>query len=482
MLPAIALAALLGTQLSADPAAGVTFSNSPFTDEGWNVMGARNVVLLGDWGAGNWSLHLVQLPFTLAQAAGFALMGVGIVQARIVALLCTVGAVALIGLATGRRLGAASGVLAGLALGSCALVLYYGRLVFIEDIVLLSLAGGLALLVWRDAPPRLAITVAAGALLAIAVGSKPLALFSVLGILAGILVAGDRAWRVRALLAAAVVTAMGVGWVLLIGLPNAERIGFVLQIWAEQRLPENFGQLVERVVTYPLPGRSDRTVLLSLPLSAVGAAGLLAAVLRWRSLAPDQKVLAGAAVGWLVLGVGVLLVASYRPNRYALPYLPALAVLSGFALPPARAWLSRLRPIATGLAAGLAAALVVAPGMASYASWALAATHEGPRLQAEVASLIGRDPAPVEGGLAPFLAMTAPVPIHVRWASSQVNSGDLYADAGVRWMVLTGTQFPLWAEAHPEAWEGRRELGCYAWGEGRHCLLHFPEEAATSER
>ena len=112
-LPAILLLALQCLQLPSDPAAGVTASNSPFTDEGWNVLASRNWVLLGDSSAGNWALYLIQLPFAVLEAITFALLGVGIVQARLAALLCTVGAVALLGAVVRRRLGSAAGVTAG---------------------------------------------------------------------------------------------------------------------------------------------------------------------------------------------------------------------------------------------------------------------------------------------------------------------------------------------------------------------------------
>ncbi|HEX2142125.1 MAG TPA: hypothetical protein VHK28_07640 [Candidatus Limnocylindria bacterium] len=474
LLPAAVLAGLLLGQLSADPAAGVTFSNSPFTDEAWNVMAARNAVLLGDWAAGNWALHLVQLPFTLLEAAGFALLGVGILQARLVATLCTLASVALIGLVVGRRLGAGAGVVAGAALGSCALLLFYGRLVYIENLVLLGLAGGIAALAWRPGAASWAGAALGGVLLAVAIGSKPLALFSVIGILAGTaLGAWSRAWTLRVLVASAVIGLAGIAWLLLIGLPNSRQIGWVREIWAQQSAPADLGQMIGRVLSYPTAG--DRAVLLSLPLSLAGIAGLGCAVLGWRALDRGQRALAGAAMGWLVLGLGVLLVASYRPSRYALPYLPALAVLAGFAVPVAARLLARVpTAVARGALAGAVAGLLIGPGLASYAGWAARTDHRAAALQAEIAGLMAQDPRPIEGGLAPFFAMRVPVPIYVRWSSSRVNSGDLYAEEDVRWMLLTGTQHPLWADAHPEAWEGRRELGCYAWGEGRHCLLRFP--------
>ena len=96
MLPAAAVAAgisalaaliLLGIQLPADPAVGVTASDSPFTDEGWYVLGARNLALLGRLATDDWQLAWATLPFTVVVTAAFEMLDVGIVQARIVSVL-----------------------------------------------------------------------------------------------------------------------------------------------------------------------------------------------------------------------------------------------------------------------------------------------------------------------------------------------------------------------------------------------------------
>ena len=86
----LAAVALLGLQLPADPATGVTASGAPFTDEGFQVLGARNLVLLGTWARDEWPLPWVELPFTITVAGTFELMGVGILQARLVSLACSV--------------------------------------------------------------------------------------------------------------------------------------------------------------------------------------------------------------------------------------------------------------------------------------------------------------------------------------------------------------------------------------------------------
>ncbi|HTE65271.1 MAG TPA: hypothetical protein VK736_03320, partial [Candidatus Binatia bacterium] len=307
---------------------------------------------------------------------------------------------------------------------------------------------------------------------AVAIGTKPSALFAVVGILLGVALATRRgAWMRRTLLAAGMVALAAVGWVVVIALPNSEQVGWVLDIWTSQAPPEDVGELVRRIIDYP--ASDDGVLLMTLPLVIGGIAGLVAAIARWRSLDDGQRALVGAATGWLLVGLGVLLIASYRPNRYAMPMLPALAILSAYLVPAVWASLQRLgaRRLALPLT-GAAVSLLLLPGLVMYGGWAAGATSRAPGIQAEVAAAM--DARPVEGGLAPLFAMRAPVTIHVRWSTSEVNWGDLYADAGVRWLVMADAYQPSWADLHPEAWERRTSVLCFAWGRGTQCLVRLP--------
>jgi hypothetical protein len=271
--------------------------------------------------------------------------------------------------------------------------------------------------------------------------------------------------------AAGVIALAAVAWVALIAVPNAEHVGYVLDIWTSQAPPRGIGELLRRIVDFPAD--DDGMLVMSLPLVIGGSAGLFAAIGRWRALDDGQRALAGAAVGWLVVGMGVLLMASYRPNRYSLPMLPALAILSAYLVPAVTSGLQRMggRRLIP-LLAGPAISALLLPGLLMYGGWASTATARAPEIQAEVAAAM--DDRPVEGGLAPLFAMRVPVPIHVRWSTSEVNWGDLYAEAGVRWLVMAQAYRPSWVDLHPEAWEERTPVVCYAWGRGTHCLVHLP--------
>ena len=84
-----------------DPARGVTASTSPYTDEGWNVVNARDLVMFGSWATDDWRMYILNFPFSALEAAWMAAVGVGIVQARLLVIAC--GAVALGTLGIGLR-------------------------------------------------------------------------------------------------------------------------------------------------------------------------------------------------------------------------------------------------------------------------------------------------------------------------------------------------------------------------------------------
>jgi hypothetical protein len=124
-LVGIGLFLLLVAFIAADPAANATRSVSPFTDEGGNVVNARNFVVLGTWSTDEWNRHLVSLPFSLLEAATFQLIGVGIVQARLAMILCvSLTAAALVWFMRG-AVGRVSATFAGLAFGFSGLILFY---------------------------------------------------------------------------------------------------------------------------------------------------------------------------------------------------------------------------------------------------------------------------------------------------------------------------------------------------------------------
>ena len=309
-----------------------------------------------------------------------------------------------------------------------------------------------------------------GLLLAIAIGSKASAVIPVAGLLVGAALAARRRRPAELLLVGGTIVIIGLAWLVLVALPNAREIGWVMQILAAERLPQSVAETVVRIGSYL--AANDGALPLTLPLVLGGFGGIVVVARRWSHLDPAQRELAGAAIGWLVAGLALVLLASYRPNRYVLPILPSLAILSGFLALAGRDVIARLGWKLRLAGAALAMGALVGPGIASYAGWAMGATTTGPAIQAAAAAAM--DSRPIEGGLAGFIAMRVPAPIYIRWSTSSVNTGDLYADDGVRWVVVTGAYRPAWADAHAAAWEARRQHFCVSWGRGQHCVVEVP--------
>ncbi len=471
LLPAALLLLALLAMLATDPANAFTASTSPFTDEGYNALNARNLVLLGTWATDDWNLHLVNLPFSVTLAGVFSVFGVGIIQARVVALLMTVASVAGVGLLATRRFGTAGGAVAALGLAANVVVLYYGRLVYLEQMVMLLLVLGTVALVARPRDGAIRMGLLAGIAYSGAVLTKPSAVFAVAGALIGVLLAGtirDRRALSRLAVTAATGAVVGLSWFALVALPRWERVLTDLRIWPD--LATRPAPPWQRAWEYLFS--SDQFLPLSLPLLLAALAGTVLAVRSWRRLERAERLLIGASLGWFGVGMAAMLVSPYRPSRYIEPLLPPLAILAGFA---AADLLRRLhaRGIAGAVAVGALCIALVLPGVLAYGGWVRSATSRLPALQQAVAATVPRG-ASVEGEYAPLLAMSAPVRILVSRPDSGVNGGDLYRTRGVRWVVTVNRAAPGLAQSHPEAWAARTSRLCTPWGWKTLCLVQLP--------
>ena len=479
MLPAAAVAAgisalaaliLLGIQLPADPAVGVTASDSPFTDEGWYVLGARNLALLGRLATDDWQLAWATLPFTVVVTAAFEMLDVGIVQARIVSVLCSVATVAVVAAMVTRRLGTVAGIVAGIAMASSSLMLFYGRLAILEPMVALFLTAGVVPMLSRATSRPIARGVAAGAAFALAIGAKPSAALAVAGIIIGVVVTGQLAvpgLRHRAVVAGGTIAAAGAAWAIVV-IPQPGVLDSILRIWATQSAPSSIVDVAQRVIDYA--GEADRAIPMTAPLLLGSILGIGLVAVGWRSLDPGRRALAGAAIGWLAFGMATLLVASYRPSRYVVPMLPAMAILTGFAVALAA---ERLRParLASVVVTFALCVGVALPGARDLVGWMADATYRLPEIQAELLERV-TDGHAIEGAAGPTFAMRVPVPAIV--ARPGLNDGDLYATHGVRWLLADPQARPAWAEDHPDAWADRERIACYPWPSGGACLIRIP--------
>jgi 4-amino-4-deoxy-L-arabinose transferase-like glycosyltransferase len=479
---AVLAAVLLGMQLPADPATGVTFSMSPFTDEGWSVLPARNQVLLGRWIVDDWPLVWVQAPFSAVMAAVFSVFGVGIVQARLVSVVASVLAVGLVGAIVARRFGEAAGVVAAVGMATCALFLYYGRLALLEPMVTLLLVAGTTVVVSRPRIDRsvrfeAGVGLAAALFFGLAIATKASAAAAVVGILVGAALASaggrDETVRLRRRLAAAAVgtAAIGIAYAAIVmaqpGLTHA-----IARIWPDATGPASIVDAITRAIGY-VRG-SDHAIGLTAPLIAGSLLAIGLLVVRWGGLPAERRILAGAVIGWLVAGMGVLLIVDYRPNRYVVPMVPAMAALTGIGAGMALELLADRRArwrrgASMVVAVAVIATLLSARGVGTLAGWMGRATYRLPDIQAEVLDL-ANDGTAIQGAVT--MAMRVPVPTLI--VQGDVNAGDLYASPGVRWLLTNRDATPAWAASHPDAWAARRIITCYPWPSGEACLIRVP--------
>jgi 4-amino-4-deoxy-L-arabinose transferase-like glycosyltransferase len=360
-------------------------------------------------------------------------------------------------------------------MATCALLLYYGRLALLEPMIVLFLVLGLVLLV-SDRTDRAALrSLAAGTAFALAIGTKPTSALAVLGILLGATLATRGSvpnLARRALAAAAAIAAMGIAWAIIV-IPQPGLFDTILRIWPPQTLPDSLGEALMRARDY-LRG-SDRAIGMTAPLVGGSLVGIVLLAAQWSRLGRERRALAGAAVGWLVIGLAVLLVVSYRPNRYVVQLVPPMAILTAFGFTLALAIIQRR--LAFMRRPGIVAAAIVAVsiglavrGMGNLAEWTARATYRLPEIQAEVLATV-TDGHAIQGA-GPTMAMRVPVPTII--VQEDVNAGDLYRTHGVRWLLTNRQMTPTWAEIHPEVWAARELLVCYPWPSGEACLIHVP--------
>ncbi|HEV8649276.1 MAG TPA: hypothetical protein VG276_07695 [Actinomycetes bacterium] len=389
LLLATAVLGLLLPFAGADPPAGLTGSNAPFTDEGFNLANARNRVLFGRFGIDELDRSLSNGAYSAVGAAVFLVTRPRLAAGRAVSMVCLAAAVLLLALGLAEPLGRPAALLAAAALGGADLALEHGRLALVEPMVVMLLTAAFVLAVRSRQRPSLPAGAATGLLVAAAVSVKATALLPGLVLLgvplasalrararvsrapaergsgadpsggaaspdsggappgagvaraagggvaraagAGVARAAGGTGRVAAALAAvAAAGGSGLVWLLVVALPNAGRLRTALRVWPRVGYPGSPGAVAARLGEYL--ANSDQALGRSAPLLAGAGTGLVVAAARWRALDPARREALVMAAGW---GVGLwaaVAVGDYAPNRYVVPALPGLAVLAGFGL------------------------------------------------------------------------------------------------------------------------------------------------------
>jgi 4-amino-4-deoxy-L-arabinose transferase-like glycosyltransferase len=444
-LAAVVLA-LLAPFASADPPERLTDSNAPWTDEGFNLANARQRVLFGEFATGDIDRSLTNGAYSGIAALVFAAIEPHLAVGRALSMVAAALAVLLLAVGLAEPLGPAAALLAAAALAGTDLMLEYGRLALVEPTLAALLSGALVLAVRAWTRPSPWAGAGLGLLLAAAMSVKAIALVPVLAMLGvpggAALLRRDR--RALAMSLVALVTALAAAavWLLVVALPNQQRLRTGLRIWPEVHYLAWPWTLAGRFGRYLAQG-SDGAVVRSLPLLLGAALGLVALGWRWRSLGQAAR---GALLLAALWGVGLwagLAVGDYlpghgaAPNRYVVPALPALAVLAGFGL-ASLAGLVRRRWAAAVAAAALAVALA-APGMARYLSGAVSSGDQRERDQRVLAAALPAR-ASVYGAYAPTLLFDTRAELVSLWPPADANVDDPIGRFGITHVLAAGPQ------------------------------------------
>ena len=362
---------LLAPFAGVDPPGGLTASNAPWTDEGFNLADARERVLAGHFATGDVDRSLTNGAYSVLAAAMFTVTGPSLAAGRALSMVAVAVAVLLLALGLARPLGRPAALLAAASLGGANLVLEHGRLALVEATVVALLAGAFVLATraaWRPSP---AAGTGVGLLVAAAVSVKAIALLPGMVMLAVVLVAAavrrDRAAMGMGLAGLATLVLAGGAWLAAVALPNWDRFRTALAIWPRVEYLDSPVALAGRLGRYLAD--SDQALGRSLPLLVAAAIGLAALARRWPRLAPaarDALVMAALwGVGlWLAVAVADYLPDHYgAPNRYVVPALPGLAVLAGFGLADLAAVAGRGRARVAGVVGVVLGVAVALPGV-----------------------------------------------------------------------------------------------------------------------
>jgi 4-amino-4-deoxy-L-arabinose transferase-like glycosyltransferase len=499
LLLAIGVLWLLAPFAGNDPPAGLTASNAPWTDEGFNLANARQRVLGGSFATGDVDRSLTNGAYSALAAATFAVTGPSLAAGRALSMAATAAAVLLLALGLARPLGRPAALLAAAALGGADLVLEHGRLALVEATVVALLAGALVLATRAAERPSATAGAALGLLVAAAVSVKANAVLPGLVLLAVILVGAaarrDRRALAMGLAGLGTLALAAAAWLAAVGLPNWDRLGTAVRIWPTVEYLGAPATVAGRVGRYLAD--ADQALGRSLPLLLAAAVGLVALVRRWPGLRPAARdtLLMGALWGiglWLAVAAGDYLPGHYiAPNRYVVPALPGLAVLAGFGLAELAALAGRAREQGpatasararrrTSLIAVALGSAVAVPGVAVYLDGALASGRDREQGQRALAAALPAD-AVVYGAYAPTLLFDTRLTTLTPWPAAEANVDDPVGRLGVTHVLVgPGPADPTGQVAGVAGHGAAAALVRVPWGPGEVVLYALPGAAGAT--
>lgn len=330
LLLAVAIAvlglALRASDLRADPPPDLSWSFAPYTDEGLNTYSARNFVLYGAWKTDDFFPFVVYPLVNYLVALVFRLFGIGFVQVKLVSLVAAVLGVLAAWLLAREGGGDWGGILAALLVATSYPLVMYGRLGLIETVQILFLL--LTGWCWvrgldRPLPMILAGFFAAATVLLVKISAVFIVPVMVVVFAWEFFERRERAGRLELLRRLGLFVA-GVGaavavWLITVFLPHrADYLRYVLRHSFESPAGHPEGLTAYLFNTFTVGVRS-RIV----PRIAWTA---LLGIIAMPVLALGRRPALRYVLAWFVFGVLLLGYMNYRPPRYEIIIIPALAV------------------------------------------------------------------------------------------------------------------------------------------------------------
>jgi 4-amino-4-deoxy-L-arabinose transferase-like glycosyltransferase len=331
----VILAALLrGIFPTADPpwqsTAGIVWH-----DEGAWVHNARNMALFGAWVQDRWNPMYIAPVFTGLEYVSFALFGVGVWQARLVSEVMGTASVVLLALGVRRIAGREAGLIAAALAATNYVYVMWNRAALMETSMVAFMVAAWYCYVRAQTQPLWGVLAAACALLAYFTKAAAIFFVAALGLDAVLLLVLPNVWTSTAGRAASRRTATAT----LAGLAACGVLAlalFVVPNWTDYRF-YNWQISVTRKPSYDLRSIMDRVTWFPILHDiftrmwftvVVGVLGLVAALGRWRTVAPAERLLAL----WVALGTLELLLHDVGNERRFIFFIPALVALSAIIL------------------------------------------------------------------------------------------------------------------------------------------------------
>ena len=330
----LVLAALLRTLFpTADPPWNPTVG-VVWHDEGAWVHNARNRVLWGAWSTDAWNPLFIAPVFTVLEYVSFALLGVGVWQARLVSEVGGLASVLLIAGGVRRLGGSTAGLIAAALVGTNFFYVMYNRAALMESTMVAMMTASWYCYV--RAQDRPGWGVAAGGFAVLAFFTKAAAAFFVAALALDAVVSwllpqpDQQAARRRSM---AAIAGLAAGFLVALAI-------FVGPYWTEYRF-YNWQMSVTRKPSYDLKSLLDRASWFPVLhdvftqnwlLIVAATTSALTSLARWRTLAAGERLL----LWWIGLGTIELFVHDVAERRFVM-FIPAVAATAALALAGRRA-------------------------------------------------------------------------------------------------------------------------------------------------